>query len=278
MKMNKLCSNLDQSNPSTGGFTDEEKQTMRNNIGAAAASDIPSDIPSIIRRDTYSGGTEYELDNLLLDRQSIDTAVIKSGATKIGSTVPAPSLNSDEGKVPVAYYRDGRGYFLLKKYKDDRFPDSSSSDVGKVLTVNPSGNAIWDNVGGGSSISMSSFREFKTIHIPSGNSSMVTDLYTIKVLPAKTAINMTVIVRDMNRHSLAMMGISINCGGVSIDGNSFTRGTSTSIAHALPICYYNDSNSSINIQIGFGGTFAEEDLTIEMMGFTITQFTITQGA
>lgn len=40
MKMNKLCSNLDQSNPSTGGFTDVEKQTMRNNIGAAAASDV----------------------------------------------------------------------------------------------------------------------------------------------------------------------------------------------------------------------------------------------
>lgn len=34
MKMNKLCYNLDQSNPSTGGFTDVEKQTMRNNIGA----------------------------------------------------------------------------------------------------------------------------------------------------------------------------------------------------------------------------------------------------
>lgn len=40
MKMNKLCSNLDQSNPAAGGFTDEEKQTMRHNIGAAAASDV----------------------------------------------------------------------------------------------------------------------------------------------------------------------------------------------------------------------------------------------
>ena len=38
MKMNKLCSNLDQSNPAAGGFTDDEKRTMRNNIGASQIS------------------------------------------------------------------------------------------------------------------------------------------------------------------------------------------------------------------------------------------------
>ena len=38
MKLNKLCSNLDQSNSNSGGFTEEEKGTMRNNIGAADAS------------------------------------------------------------------------------------------------------------------------------------------------------------------------------------------------------------------------------------------------
>ena len=38
MKLNKLCCNLDQSNSNSGGFTDEEKGTMRNNIGAADAS------------------------------------------------------------------------------------------------------------------------------------------------------------------------------------------------------------------------------------------------
>ena len=40
MKLNKLCCNLDQSNSNSGGFTDEEKGTMRNNIGAAAASSL----------------------------------------------------------------------------------------------------------------------------------------------------------------------------------------------------------------------------------------------
>ena len=32
-KMNKLCSNVDQSNPNNGGFTTEEKARMRKNIG-----------------------------------------------------------------------------------------------------------------------------------------------------------------------------------------------------------------------------------------------------
>lgn len=252
-KMNKVCVNLAQD------FTDAEKAQARQNIGV-----VEVDRTGIDSR-------TYDVDAVHFNQKSVQTAQIMANNTDLGSTVPLPGLTTDEGKVPVAYYRDGRGYFLLEKYKDGRLPDSSSSDVGKVLTVNSSGNATWDNAGGGSSIAMSSFRDIKTIHIPGGNSSMITDLYTIKELPAKTAINMTVIIRDMNRHGLDMMGISIKCGSIIIDGNSFTRGTSTSITHALPICYYNDANSSINIQIGFNGTFAEEDLTIEMMGFTITQ-------
>lgn len=260
-KQNKVAVNLAQD------FTDTEKAQARQNIGAAASTDIPSTVT--VDRTNINGNT-VDVDSIHFNQKSVSTTQIVANSTDLGSTVPLPTLNSDEGKVPVSYYRDGRGYYLLEQYKDSRFPDSSSSDVGKVLTVNSSGNAIWDNVGG-SSIAMAAFRDIKTIHIPAGNSSMVTDLYTIKELPAKTAINMTVIVRDMDRHGLDMMGISIKCGGVGIDGNSFTRGTSASISHALPICYYNDSNSSINIQIGFNGTFAEEDLTIELMGFTIAQ-------
>lgn len=252
-KMNKVAVNLAQD------FTDEEKEQARANIGVVEVDRTPV------------SGSAVDVDAIHFKQKSAQTTQIMANNTDLGSTVPLPSLNSDEGKVPVAYYRDGRGYFLLEQYKDSRLPDSSSSDAGKALVVDSHGTPAWDNVGGGSSITMASFRDIKTIHIPGGNSSMITDLYTIKELPAKTAINMTVIVRDMNRNGLDMMGISIKCGGVGIDGNSFTRGTSASITHALPICYYNDSNSSINIQIGFGGTFVEEDVMIEMMGFTITQ-------
>lgn len=131
MKQNKVATNLQQD------FTDAEKAQARENIGAVSVSDIPS----IIRKDTYSGGIEYDLDTLLLDRQGSETAVIKSGSTVFGSTVPAPSLSSDEGKVPVAYYRDNRAYFLLEN--KNYVPVSSSSDNGKVLAVDATGTPIW---------------------------------------------------------------------------------------------------------------------------------------
>lgn len=260
-KQNKVATNLQQD------FTDAEKAQARQNIGALGSSDVLT----ANRYNWSSPSTPISVDEIKFNQKGVSTSQIVADSTDLGSTVPLPSLSTDEGKVPVAYYRDGRGYYLLEKYKDDRLPDSNSSDVGKALVVDSHGNPAWDTISGGSTISMASFRDIKTIHIPGGNSSMITDLYTIATLPAKTAINMTVIVRDMNRNGLDMMGISIKCGTAIIDGNSFTRGTFTSISHALPICYYNDSNSSINIQIGFNGTFVEEDVMIEMMGFTITQ-------
>lgn len=52
MKLNKLCSNLDQSNPTAGGFTEEEKDTMRNNIGAADASAL-NRVSNVVQDLTY---------------------------------------------------------------------------------------------------------------------------------------------------------------------------------------------------------------------------------
>jgi hypothetical protein len=99
---------------------------------------------------------------------------------------------------------------------------------------------------------------------------MINDLYKLYDLPPKTAINMSVFVRDMDRNNLTEMGISIWCGSIDIDANSFTRGNHLAISHAIPVCYYNDTNSPIEIKIGFNGTFAQQALEIEMMGFTIT--------
>lgn len=256
-KQNKVAVNLAQD------FTDAEKAQARANIGAGNAAmeysngALPPTV-SDVNKMTIIGDGRVRFDNLY-------TGII-----------PDEPGQTDKDKVLVANYAGspaiGTGVWKdIHELNIREVPNSSSTDAGKALVVDSNGTPTWDNVGGGSSISMASFRDIKTIHIPGGNSSMTTDLYTIKELPAKTAINMTVIVRDMNRNGLDMMGISIKCGTAIIDGNSFTRGTYTAISHALPICYYNDANSSINIQIGFNGTFAEEDLTIEMMGFTITQ-------
>lgn len=99
MKLNKLCSNLDQSNQATGGFTDAEKVTMRNNIGAADATSFNS------------------LSNVVQDlKYNID------------------SING-----------------IL---------EATSSDAGKALIVNSSGNPAWTSIDSAPNISRIS--EFNT--------------------------------------------------------------------------------------------------------------------
>lgn len=136
-KLNKVCVNIDQTDPNNGGFTDSEKAQARANIGATGASDLP-----VIKHLTM-GGVSSTIDELEFRQKSVGSYQIY-GNNAMGSTVPTPSLNTEEGKVPVAYYRDGRGYFLLEKYKDDRLPDSDSSNVGQVLTVDSHGVASWE--------------------------------------------------------------------------------------------------------------------------------------
>ena len=264
-KMNKVCVNLDQSNSNNGGFTDAEKAQARTNIGALGQSDV------VIanRYPVSSPSTPLSVEEIKFNQKGVDTAQIMADNTNLGSTVPLPSLATDEGKVPVAYYRDGRGYYLLEKYKDSRLPDSDSTDVGKALVVDSHGTPTWDSVGG-TGVTMSSFRTTKSINIPSGNLSMLSDLYKVYELPAKTAVNMTLYISDLERNNLDMMGIAIWCGYDVIASSSFTRGTYTHISHALPICYYNDTNSPIDISIGLNGSFGQQSINIEMMGFTIT--------
>lgn len=132
-KINKVLYNVDQ----TGDTSAAEKAQARANIGAIGSGDVPE----IVRVDISS--VDHDIASLKFQSQSVSTAIIKGDNAELGSTVPAPSLATDEGKVPVAYYRDGRKYFLLEQYKDPRFPDSSSSDYTKILTVNAQGQAVW---------------------------------------------------------------------------------------------------------------------------------------
>ena len=138
-KMNKVCVNLDQSNSDNGGFTDAEKAQARTNIGALGQSDVTT----VNRYNWASPTTPIPVEEVKFNQKGVSTSQIMSDNTDLGSTVPLPSLETDEGKVPVAYYRDGRGYYLLEKYKDSRFPDSDSTDVGKVLVVDEHGIANW---------------------------------------------------------------------------------------------------------------------------------------
>jgi len=51
-KMNKLCSNIDQSNPSNGGFTDEEKARMRHNIGVTNYNRVTNNVTLATTKNT----------------------------------------------------------------------------------------------------------------------------------------------------------------------------------------------------------------------------------
>ena len=133
-KQNKVVVNLVQD------FTEAEKAQARQNIGAASVSDV-SDVTEVVRTDLR--GSEIDISKLNFVHDGADQVKIIAGAANVGNTVPTPTLDSQEGKVPVAYHRDGRGYFLLEQYKDPRLPDSGSVDEGKVLTVDAHGSALW---------------------------------------------------------------------------------------------------------------------------------------
>ena len=120
-------------------FSNGEKAIARQNIGAGTGNGN-SDITRV-----DLSNVEYDVDKLSIYLRSTRNAEFRDGQKSLGSTVPTPSMASQEGKVPVAYYRDGHGYFLLEQYKDPRLPDSSSSNVNQVLTVNGNGVANWAN-------------------------------------------------------------------------------------------------------------------------------------
>lgn len=133
-KVNKVLYNIDQRSDTT----DAEKATARANIGAGTGNGNSS----ISRVDI--SGTTHDVEQLNIFQKSVSNAELKDGSTALGSTVPTPSMASDEGKVPVAYYRDGRGYFILEQYKDSRLPDSTSSDYRKSLVIDSHGVANWE--------------------------------------------------------------------------------------------------------------------------------------
>ena len=62
--------------------------------------------------------------------------------TEMGYMVPGATLSSDEGKVPVAYYRDNEAYFLLERI-NGLLPTSNSFNYTNILQVNAQGVPEW---------------------------------------------------------------------------------------------------------------------------------------
>lgn len=114
-------------------FTEAEKAQARLNIGAAAAGSMASIDRTDVRGDTF------DVDELHFRQKGVSTANIVAGSTDLGSTVPLPTLASEEGKVPVAYFRDGRGYYLLERI----IPAHTQNDAAKVLSVDSTNALKW---------------------------------------------------------------------------------------------------------------------------------------
>lgn len=141
MKMNKLCSNLDQSNPSTGGFTDVEKQTMRNNIGAAASTDVTN--KSEIKVFEGSSTVHKDLMTIYEDSQTGAMSGVNFNNANSKVTMVKKPVAADAGKVLAATVPGGsvNPYYEWKSV--DTVLGASVANAGKVLTVNSNGHADW---------------------------------------------------------------------------------------------------------------------------------------
>ena len=132
MQQNKVAVNLAQD------FTDVQKAQARTNIGALGTADVLT-----AERLRWDSSTPVDVDVIHFNQKGVFTAQIVADTTDMGSTVPLPSLSSDEGKVPMAYYRDGRGYYLLERIIPSH---TATADAGKFLTVDNTNALKWSAV------------------------------------------------------------------------------------------------------------------------------------
>lgn len=132
MKLNKLCSNLDQSNSNSGGFTEEEKGTMLNNIGAA-------DVTSLNRLSSSVQDLSHKVSNIngILEATSSDAGkaliVNSSGSPAWTSIDSAPNISRiSEFNTNSTYTKFGTNYGKENKrsihtFTHGTYPDNISS-------------------------------------------------------------------------------------------------------------------------------------------------------
>lgn len=264
-KLNKVCVNIDQTDPANGGFSNTEKAQARANIGAGTGNGN-SDISRI-----EISGTTHEVDQLNIYQKSVGNAEFKDSSTSLGSTVPTPSLATDEGKVPVAYYRDGRGYFLLEKYKDDRFPDSDSTQVGQILTVDAHGAAEWAAITPSNSVTPYFVKTAVTL---TGGNMQFPTLIDIPnaVIPAGKTFIGTLTLSNYEASGVVRVGVFAGDlgGNQSSDVYDFFTGEELGgvrrNSFTLPVKQTNSTNADILLKMGLNGTVSAQSLGLIIQG------------
>lgn len=228
-KQNKVAVNLSQD------FTDAEKAQARDNIGALGSTDVLT-----AERTRWDSATPSDVDVIHFNQKSVDTAQIVADTTNLGSTVPLPSRDSDEGKVPQAYYRDGRGYYLLERV----IPSHTAQDANKVLSVDSSNGLQW-----------------KALSIPSYTAGNGIDITNDQISWEYTV--------GRNLHINQNNQIQTNLPGGIYDAptamsNSFTRLTGANFAGAYMLaCRYN-TNGGYELALIY--TASGQSATITFIG------------
>ena len=106
MQMNKVCVNIDQSNPEQGGFTDKQKATARQNIGAG---------------DGKVSWVQYS--------QGQPTPAVDRSPLSIVSSDTGTRLQNDDAS---------KKFYVA--------PNFNAADYGKVLRINKENQKVmWDN-------------------------------------------------------------------------------------------------------------------------------------
>ena len=140
MKQNKVCVNIDQTDPSNNGFTDAEKAQARRNIGAVGAGDIP-ELPDLssyvsVNEQTFTDEQkEQARDNIgasdgkipfVYYNESIPTPIVEYSS---------PAVVESEQGARIQNYDASKKYFVAT--------EPTSADKGKFFGVTQNGVATW---------------------------------------------------------------------------------------------------------------------------------------
>lgn len=135
-KQNKVAVNLAQD------FTDAEKAQARSNIGAAAASDVPTNKSEI---KVYEGTSSVHKNLMTIyeDSQTGAMAGITFNNENSNVSMVKKPTSSDSGKVLAATVPGGSVMPYYEWKSVDTVLGASAANAGKVLTVNSNGHADW---------------------------------------------------------------------------------------------------------------------------------------
>lgn len=135
MKQTKVAVNLQQD------FTSEEQAQARNNIGAAASTDVIA--KSEIKVYEGSSTVHKNLMTIYQDSQTGAMAGITFNNENSNVSMVKQPTTDDDGKVLAATVPGGQVNPCYEWKSVDTVLGASVANAGKVLTVNDNGHAIW---------------------------------------------------------------------------------------------------------------------------------------